>query len=232
MPRQRLGRAGHHQVGAKRQRLLAKRCRGGVVDDQSRAAAAAVHRQMVQIDDVQTRIGRGFGQHHVGVGRRLAHVGADRLDDRNPLRSKVFLRIAAHLVVAVGGHDQLGAGLGEHAQRRRDRRHAGAERQRRRGTFEFGQRRFQLAPCRIGAAPVAVQRLGLVGRKVIGRRRNGRWRHRPTRNCFRANGFHAASGIAVLAVHPATPAWCCAPAAARPPRRPIIPCGRRDAPRR
>ena len=183
---------------------------------------------MVQVDDVQPGIDGGFGQHHVGIRRRRAHVGAHRLDDRNPLRRKVLRRIPAHLVITVGGHHKLGTGFGEHTQRRRDRCHAGTERQCRRSTFEFGQCRFQLAPGRIGAAAVAVQWFGLVGRQVICRRRNGRRRHRLP-GIARSNGFDAASGIAVRAVHLSTPVWCCAPAEGRRPRRPIIPCGRRAA---
>ena len=230
--RKRFGGAGHHEVGAKRQRLLAQRRRGGVVDDQNGAAAAAGHRQMVQVDDVQAGVDWSLGQHHIGVGGGSAEVGALGLDNRNPLRCKVFVRVPAHLVVAIGGHHELGAGFGEHTERRRDRCHTGAERQCRRRTFEFSQRRFQLAPRRIGATPVAVHGLRFVGRQVIRRRRNGWLCHWSARNCFRSNGFDTASGIAVLAVHLPTPAWCCAPAAAQRPDRQIIPCGRRDAPRR
>ena len=156
-------------------------------------------------------------------------VGARRLDDRDPLWRKVFLGIAAHLVVAVGRHHQFHARLGEHPQHRGDRGHPGAERQRRRGSFEFGERRLQLPPGRIRVAPVLVQWLGLVGRQMIRRRGHGRRRHRATRNRFRTNGFDAASGIAVSAVHRPTPASYCARAAAQPPHRPTRPCGRPDA---
>ena len=77
---QRLGRAGHHQVGAQRQRLLPQRRGGGVVDDQPGAPAAADQRQPVQVDDVESGVGRRFGEHHVGVVGRLAHLVAARLD--------------------------------------------------------------------------------------------------------------------------------------------------------
>ncbi len=124
----------------------------------------AVHRQPVQVDDIETGIGRRLREHHVGVRRCGTHRGARRLDDRDPLWCKVFLGIAANLVVAVGRHHQFHARLREHPQHRGDRGHPGAECQRRRGSFEFGQRRFQLPPGRIRIPPILVQWLSLVRR--------------------------------------------------------------------
>ena len=60
----------------------------------------------------------------------------------------------------------------------------------------------------------------------------GGWCHRRARNGFGPNGFDASGGVAVRAVHATTPAWCCGPAAARPPRARTIPCGTPDARRR
>ena len=174
VPRQRFGRAGHHEVGAQGQRLLAKGRRGGVVDDKRRTPAPAVHRQPVQVDDIETGIGRCLREHHVGVGRCGTHRGARRLDDRDPLWRKVFLGIAANLVVAVGRHHKFAARLGKHPQHRRDSGHPGTEHQRRRGSLEFGERRLQLPPGRIRVTPVLVERLCLVGRQMKCRREYGR----------------------------------------------------------
>ena len=75
--RERLGGAGHHEIGAQRQRLLPQRRGGGVVDDQQRAAGAAGHRQLVQIHDVQTRVGRRLGQHHIAAAAApRVHISA------------------------------------------------------------------------------------------------------------------------------------------------------------
>ena len=73
---QRLGGAGHHEVGAERQRLLPKRCGGGVVDDQAGAAAAADHRQPVQVDDVERRVDRASRRARRRRLGGVAHVRA------------------------------------------------------------------------------------------------------------------------------------------------------------
>ena len=65
----------------------------------------------MQVDDVQTGVDRGLGQHHIGVNRCIADIGTVRLYDRYPLRCKVFRGVPAHLVIAVGGNTSFERGL-------------------------------------------------------------------------------------------------------------------------
>ena len=62
------------------------------------------------------------------------------LDHGNPNGHKVFGRIPAHLVVAVGGQRQHRPGFGQRAQRRGDGGHAGAEHQRPARALQFRER--------------------------------------------------------------------------------------------
>ena len=66
-----------------------------------------IHHVAYQVDDIEAWIGRRLREHHIGVRRRGTHLGARRLHDRDALQCKVFLRVAANLVVAVGRHHEF-----------------------------------------------------------------------------------------------------------------------------
>ena len=193
----RLGGAGHHEIGAERQRLLPQRCRGGVVDDEVRSPAVADPGQPVQVDHLECRIGRGLGQHDVRIGRRLIHLRHRRLPDDDALRRQQLAGPTAHLVVAVGGHHQHRTGPHQHPQRTGYRGHPGGEGVRRRRTLECGEGGLQLFPVRVGVTPVDVRLGALLRREVIRRRRNRCRRHRGPGNRRGVDGAHRPGGIAV-----------------------------------
>ena len=165
---QRLGRTAHYEIRTQRQRLLAQRCRGGVVHHQPAAPAATDRGQPRQVDHVQSGIRRGLGEDQVGALGCVAELRRTGFAHRDPQGGKAFGGVASYLEIAVGGNREHRAGPGQRPQCRGHRGHPGTERDRRRRALQPGQCRLQPIPAGAGLAAVGVRFGALVGGKVEG----------------------------------------------------------------
>ena len=161
---QELRRAVQHERGPELERALQHRRHEGRVDEHGHAARVA-HR-LRDVDEVERRVARRLEHHEAGVGpHRALHPGGRRERHLVAEQAAGEQRVAAAVERPHRDHVVL-PGLARGEEHRRERRHAGRERDRGLGALERGER-----------APRSGRRSGCGS----GRRRSCRSARRPCR---------------------------------------------------
>ncbi len=117
VPAERFGAAGHHDIGAETEWLLAEGCGRGVVDEQERAGRTTPRRGRRQVHGIEARVRRSLDEDHRtfgrirehGAERAVAELGHRQFANRRTERFETVARIHPHLVVPVRrDHDHPG----------------------------------------------------------------------------------------------------------------------------